>query len=49
MRQSFSGEPVAGGYSQHKLPEDHSLLSPENPLQAILEECEKMFGVYVEI
>lgn len=44
----FRGAGCLADIHSIKLPEDHSLLSPENPLQAILEECEKMFGVYVE-
>lgn len=46
--EPFRGAGCLADIHSIKLPEDHSLLSPENPLQAILEECEKMFGVYVE-
>lgn len=44
----FRGAGCLADIHSIKLPEEHSLLSPENPLQAILEECEKMFRVYVE-
>lgn len=30
-----------------KIPEDHTLLMPQNPLQAILEECEEMVKTYM--
>lgn len=44
----FRGAGCLADIHSIKLPEEHSLLSPENPLQEILEECEKMFRVYVE-
>lgn len=31
-----------------KIPKEHSLIVPANPLRAILEECEEMFRVYEE-
>lgn len=31
-----------------KIPEEHALITPENPLEAILEECEEMVKTYME-
>lgn len=47
-KELFRGAGCLADIHSIKLPEDHSLLSPENPLQAILEECEEMFRTYME-
>lgn len=42
----FRAAPILADIHSQRLPEAHGLLIPKDPLRAILEECEEMFGVY---